>query len=1236
MKIIHVDLMVCDMARSLCFWVDGLGGRIVEEAVLYGEAAKFVTNGRADSVRLFFIALPTEGGAESLVELIAPQGQDAALPAAPPADFRSNITLAVSDLDATLARLASRGVTPCSGVFEIELARLGKSRMIFFRDPDGHLIELVGPPAAEKPGSADSGPGSGPAQAAQEPPELPEPQEHGEASQAELARMDGWNAAAHFDHPPPVPLHQLFEEQVARTPQRIALSGAGQQLSYAELNQRANRIAARLRALGAGPDTFVCLFVERSFAAIAGLLGILKAGAAYVPLDPTHPKSRLAFMIEDARPTAIATQSFLLDRLPEGAAPVLLLDDPAFESAEPTEHDVNVDLGLSPERLAYVIYTSGSTGKPKGVMVSHASICNLQRSMQRLMPIRPDDIGLQRVAFTFDVSVTEIFSILNYGARLCICAPGLHSDVTHLVEVIAAENVTYIHFVPSMLRVFLRAPGVARCQSLRTVISAGEALTADIVSSFFAVLAATLINGYGPTETNYATYWVCRRGDRELSTPIGHLFDNYQAYILSAGRRIPIGRVGELYLAGMGVARGYLNRATLTAERFLANPFGPGRMYRTGDLARYRDDGTLEYFGRTDHQVKIRGFRIELGEIEAVLCSHPEIAEAAVVAPEDGRGAKRIVAYVVFKGTPRPSFAALGDFLKTQLPEYMVPSLFVPMTALPVNTSGKVDRKSLPPPIAAPSPREHEPPRTAAEEILAKIWSDVLATPGIGRADHFFELGGDSLLAAQVAWRATDEGVPLRAHDLFRRPILADLAAAAPQASTGAASAAAEPTARDLVEIARVRAARDSRQPVALSYHQEIAWASYQRGEQQCDSTTLRLAGRLDEESLERAIREIMRRQESLRTVITRKSTDEPAVQTITDVPERIWEVVDLQALPGAARDSQLERTLRDLIDRPWDLGVSPFRAKLVRLGPESHHLVMACHPIMLDGQSWQIFCQELAALYNAYVDGTPSPLPELTVQYRDFAALERRSTAWLEPQLAYWRKRTADASGPALPLDRPRAGAKSGRLIVKRQLCPIELVLAMERVCRERSVTLPTFLLTTFNLLLSRWCGQSQMLIWSVDAHRQHRELTRVIGNFLTFQPIVTELSATKTFAELLAQVQQSTTEARANSDVPGLLFLRDPVLSQLVYLPMVVFNYLVPPLAMTLRNLTAKMETHPESTAIHDLLFLYEKHADGMHYWISASEDTFELRTLEALAASYNELLRQCVAIPLEQFRF
>ena len=1220
MKLIHVDLVVRDMARALSFWVDGLGGKIVEETVLAGEAAEFVTSGRADAVRLIFIALPTEGGAESLIELMEPRWRDAARPAEPPADFTGNLTLWVGDLDATLVRLASRGVTPCSGLFEIELSRLGKSRMTFLRDPDGHLIELVGPPAAQPSGSADSGPGSGRAPAAQEP--------QREASQEELARMDGWNAAAQFDYPPPIPLHRMFEQQVARTPQRIALSCEGKHLCYAELNQRANRIAARLRALGAGPDTFVCLFVERSFEAIAGLLGILKAGAAYVPLDPTHPKSRLSFMIEDARPTAIATQSFLVERLPSGAAPVLLLDDPAFAAAEPTEHDFDVDLGLDTERLAYVIYTSGSTGKPKGVMVSHASICNLQRSMQRLMPTRPDDIGLQRVAFTFDVSVTEIFSVLNCGARLVVCTPGLHSDVAYLVEAIVAERVTYIHFVPSMLRVFLRAPGVERCKSLRYVISAGEALTSDIVAGFFAVLDATLINGYGPTETNYATYWVCRRGDRDLNTPIGHLFDNYQAYILNDGRRAPIGAVGELYLAGRGVAAGYLNRAALTAERFLPSPFGPGRMYRTGDLARYRDDGTLEYFGRTDHQVKIRGFRVELGEIEAVLCTHPEIAEAAVIVPpEDARGGKRIVAYLAFKGTPRPSSDALREFLKSQLPEYMVPSLFVPMAALPVNSSGKVDRQSLPPPIDAPSRRDYEPPRTAAEAILAKIWTEVLALPGIGRTDHFFELGGDSLLAAQVAWRATDEGVPLRAHDLFRRPQLADLAAAAPHASSGGASAPLEPTERDLVEIARARAARQAPEPAPLSHHQESMWPSYQRGEPSCDSMTLKFGGRLELKSLERAIREILRRQESLRTVLTLNASKSAPVQTVTEVPEQLWEVQDLHALPGAERDSELERIQRDMMERPWELTQVPFRAKLVKLGPQSHNLYLAAHPLLLDDQSWQIFCQELEALYNAYVTGKPSPLPELTIQFRDFAALDRRSTAWLAPQLAYWRKRTEGASGPNLPLDRPRVGAKSGRLVVTKQLIPIELVRAMERICRERSVTLPTFLLATFNLLLSRWCGQNQMLLWIVDAHRQHRELTKVIGNFLTFQPIVTDSSCTKTFAELLTQVQQASTEARANSDVPGLLFMQDPVLSRLVYLPMVVFNYLVPPPALALADLSAEKETHPEATALHDLLFLYEKHADGMIHWISASEDTFELRTVEALAAAYYELLREVV---------
>ncbi len=402
------------------------------------------------------------------------------------------------------------------------------------------------------------------------------------------------------------------------------------------------------------------------------------------------------------------------------------------------------------------------------------------------------------------------------------------------------------------------------------------------------------------------------------------------------------------------------------------------------------------------------------------------------------------------------------------------------------------------------------------------------------------------------------------------------------------------------------------------------------------EPVSLQLEGKLDEKSLARAIAEIVRRQESLRTVFFADASFEHGAQQVTEVPEQVLEVIDLQALPSSERKAEAERLKRAMMTKEFDLQKKgPFFAQLLRLGPSSHVLSLTAHQMVIDGTSWLIFRQELETLYNAYADGKPSPLPEQRVQARDFAELLYRNTAWLLPQLAYWRKKTANASALRLPLDRPRLGRKSMRLITIKNQIPTEIVAVLDRLCREWAVTLPTFLLATFNLFLSGWCDQKQLLLWTVDANRPYRELNKLIGNFLTFLPFVMDLSTTNTFAELLRRVQETTAESRANSAVPATLFLKDPILSRLVEAPIVVFNYLLPQPKMELRDLSAAMEQHPEPLATHDLRFLYERHAEGLFHRISASADTFDQQTIESLAKSYREFLQKLVSGPLDQFQ-
>jgi amino acid adenylation domain-containing protein len=550
-------------------------------------------------------------------------------------------------------------------------------------------------------------------------------------------------------------LHQLFEEQAARTPDAVAVVFEQGRMTYAELNRRANQLAHHLRRLGVGPESAVGICVERSLEMVSGLLGILKAGAAYVPLDPSYPKERLSFMLDDSHVPVLLTQRRLLDLLPEHQARVVCLDSETFGE----ESGDNPQSGVGPANLAYVIYTSGSTGTPKGVMIPHEAIANRLLWMLSAFPLTAEDTVLQKTPFSFDASVWEFFAPLLAGARLLIARPGGHQDNVYLVRTIAEQRVTILQLVPSMYRVLLETEGIGACNgSLRRVFCGGEALPVALQERSFALLDAELHNLYGPTETAIdAASWKCRPAPPGVNVPIGRPIGNTQIYLLSEDMKpVPTGVAGEVYIAGVGVARGYLRRADLTAERFVPNPFGaePGaRFYKTGDLARLHPSGVIEFLGRIDDQVKLRGFRIELGEIEAVLRLHPALREAVVVAREETPGETRLVAYVVAAPQAAPTVNELRDFLREKLPDYMVPTSFVVLEVLPLMPNGKVNRRGLPSAAEAESKPEKiiALPRDNLEGQLVRIWKEVLGTKErLGVTDNFFDLGGHSLLAVRL------------------------------------------------------------------------------------------------------------------------------------------------------------------------------------------------------------------------------------------------------------------------------------------------------------------------------------------------------------------------------------------------------------------------------------------------------------------------------------------------------
>ncbi|HLM56810.1 MAG TPA: amino acid adenylation domain-containing protein [Pyrinomonadaceae bacterium] len=552
-------------------------------------------------------------------------------------------------------------------------------------------------------------------------------------------------------------LHQLFEEQAARTPDAVAVVFEQGRMTYAELNGRANQLAHHLRRLGVGPEAPVGICVERSLEMVFGLLGILKAGAAYVPLDPSYPGERLSFMLDDSHVPVLLTQRRLLDLLPEHQARVLCLDDGGETFGEESRENPRSE--VEPANLAYVIYTSGSTGTPKGVMVPHEAIANRLLWMQDAFPLTVEDTVLQKTPFSFDASVWEFFAPLIAGARLLVARPGGHQDNVYLTRTVAEQQVTTLQLVPSMYRVLLETEGVWACNvSLRRVFCGGETLPAALQERSFALLDAELHNLYGPTETAIdAASWKCRPGPLGVNVPIGRPIGNTQIYLLSEDMRpVPTGVAGEVYIGGVGVARGYLRRADLTAERFVPNPFGaePGaRFYKTGDLARHRPSGGIEFLGRIDDQVKLRGFRIELGEIEAVLRLHPALREAVVMASEETPGESRLVAYVVPEPASAPTVNELRDFLHEKLPDYMVPTSFVVLEALPMMPNGKVNRRGLPSAVEAQGKLDKiiALPRDNLEGQLVRIWKEVLGTKEhLGVTDNFFDLGGHSLLAVRL------------------------------------------------------------------------------------------------------------------------------------------------------------------------------------------------------------------------------------------------------------------------------------------------------------------------------------------------------------------------------------------------------------------------------------------------------------------------------------------------------
>ncbi len=1065
-------------------------------------------------------------------------------------------------------------------------------------------------------------------------------------SEAELHQVRAeWNDTASF-FPQEATLHSLFAEQVELLPEAVAVAFEGEELTYSELDRRANRLARQLRDRGCGPESRVGVLLERSCELLVALLGILKAGAAYVPLDPDHPSDRLAFQDRDARLRWIVTRAGLADRLPGAEDRFLFL---------PAGGDLPLSVAVDPDHPAYVLYTSGSTGRPKGVVISHRAIVNRLHWGQEVLPLTAADRVLHKTPISFDVSVWELFWPLMTGARLVLARPGGHRDNAYLARLIAGQGITMLHFVPSMLQLFLEEPEAGECRTLHDVACGGEALTAELARRFAAGLGhVRLHNFYGPTEAAVeVTSWVCDaagddRDDRG-GMPIGRPVFNTRIHLLDRNLLpVPVGVPGELFIAGVNLARGYVERPDLTAERFLPDPEGrePGeRAYRTGDLARWRAGGAIEYLGRLDHQVKIRGVRIELGEIEATLAALPGVREAVVVVREDVPGDRRLVAYVVADAQVDAPVETLRRSLRERLPDAMMPSAFVTLAALPLTSNGKVDRKALLSPGAAAGQQGFEEshlesyvaPRTPVEEVLAGIWAEVLGRERVGVADSFFGLGGHSLLATRVTSRLRKAfGVELPLRDLFETATLAELAMRVERALRAGAGALAPPLAA---------APRQGPQP--LSFAQQRLWFidRLEPGSPLYNMpVALRVQGRLDAAALARTLGEIVRRHEALRTVFAvSEGGDGTPVQVIQPAARFSLPVVDLAGAP-----EQAHSLITAEAARPFDLadpGGGPLlRSLLLRLAPDDHVVALTLHHIASDAWSTGILVREVAALYAALSEdtaGRPSPLPELPVQYADFAVWQR---SWLqgevlEREIAYWKQHLAGLPPLLeLPTDRPRPAVQSFRGAGRPVRLPAGLTRQLEALARREGATLFMVLLAGFEVLLAHTSGQEDFAVGSPIAGRNRVEIEGLIGFFVNTLVLRGDLSGDRTggssFRELLGRVRETALAAYVHQDVPfeklveELAPERSLARSPLFQVMFALQN--APVESLEIPGLQLRPVSGGAATVKFDLELDLREQDSGLFGMVGYATDLFDSATIDRLVGHFERTLAAALATP------
>ncbi|MFC0514087.1 non-ribosomal peptide synthase/polyketide synthase [Mucilaginibacter angelicae] len=1037
-------------------------------------------------------------------------------------------------------------------------------------------------------------------------------------SEAEEQELSSFNETT-VAYPKGENIISLFEAQVKVSPEATALVFEGETVSYQALNEQSNRIANYLQIQGIKSESLIAVCIERGTAMIAGILGILKAGAAYVPVDIDYPKERISYILEDTKAAIVLSSSTGKANLTDVNAQIIELDNNQEIANQSSE---NLNTTIKPNQLAYIMYTSGSAGKPKGVLVEHQSITNYTYGFVTYFGITASDKILQQSSISFDTMCEEVYPALISGAKVVIVKEG-GKDVDNIKHLLATEAITILSATPTVIAYLNKeaSDNNINTKSLRYIISGGELLQPSFIDHLYPTV--TVVNSYGPTEgTVCASYYTIN--DIEKAALIGAPVSNTQIYVRStSGELSPIGVPGEICIGGVQVARGYLNQPKLTKEKFITDPYSEepnAKLYRTGDQGRWLADGNIEYLGRIDDQVKIRGYRIEPGEIEQVLLQHESVRQAVVLARSGKQGPKRLIAYVVMDENSYDK-QELQNYLGERLPEYMVPRLWVNLQNLPLTPNGKIDKRALPE-AEASHEESYAAPQTATEKQLAKIWEGLLGVEKVGTRDNFFELGGHSLLAMRVISQVRRElNKELKIRDLFVYPIIADLAKQLEDGETAAVGNT-------------IKSITPRPEYIPLSYSQERLWFidRLEGSVQYHIPAVLKLEGEVNKTALENALKAIVERHEVLRTVI--REHDGQGYQYIK---ANNWGLKQSQSTSNA----ELKEFISEEIAKPFDMSQDDMlRGELIATGEKKFILLLVLHHIAADGWSMPVLVSEFSKLYNSFSKNEVSQLSSPEIQYADYAIWQREylDVANLQSKLSYWEGKLSGTATLELPTDHTRPAVQSSKGAVYEFTINKEVAEKLQKLSLEQGVTLYMTLLSVFKVLLYRYSGQEDICVGTPVANREREEIAELIGFFVNTLALRTNLNGEEAFTELLSKVKQTTLEAYGHQEVPfekvveAVVKERDLSRSPLFQVMFVLQNTTVIP-TLELGDIKITGERAGDQSSKYDLSYNAEETREGIRFVVEYNTDLYEAETIARMAGHYAELIASVTKEPTTQ---